>query len=505
LTINKTTGETSVVKVWKNNSRFPPNAVREISALNALNHPNIVKIKGINIETDISLFLETAEYNLYEWMNEQNPFIPKNVEEEIYNSDTLRKLIYQIILGMDYIHRNKIYHRDLKPQNILVRKDKSIAIADFGLSRSDPFEYICMSKEAYTLWYRPPEILYIDFLEAKNSKAKYRLEQEILSSNKTSLLEKTEEEIKNISLNIKDAREDYLGTSKSVIKCPRYGASADVWSVGMVILDILLSGSSNEYLLRGKETIDQYYRLLFRNPEKLGMDRYKYFAEDKSYLISPDLWDLLIGLTKINPEDRFSLSQALRHEYFKNIFDEKDIVPIHIINPNDDIIGCIMGNSITPNILKISFERLIDMKKKYKLDINSLTLCFQLIKCYIGRRRLDKKYLQLYACAALMLACNYYEIYSPRYEDMVEASFTVEELSQAIKDIFLVVGAQLHLDTSWSMILEQREIKLEDYRDFDNKLMEDIVSNAEVDLVSISLNIIVEYSWKIYFKRNRSS
>ena len=66
--------------------------------------------------------------------------------------------MHQILSGVDFLHSNRVIHRDLKPQNILVDRYDRLKIADFGLARI----YDCKMKlttMVVTLWYRAPEVL----------------------------------------------------------------------------------------------------------------------------------------------------------------------------------------------------------------------------------------------------------------------------------------------------------------------------------------------------------
>ncbi len=65
-------------------------------------------------------------------------------------------LIAEIVLGVGFLHRNHVVHRDLKPDNILVSREGHAKIADFGLSRkkqgnnSLPFDPLNDSLASFT-------------------------------------------------------------------------------------------------------------------------------------------------------------------------------------------------------------------------------------------------------------------------------------------------------------------------------------------------------------------
>lgn len=74
-----------------------------------------------------------------------------------FPENQIKCIIYQTLQGLAYMHKHGFFHRDMKPENMLV-KGEAVKIADFGLAREirsrPPFtDYVS------TRWYRAPEIL----------------------------------------------------------------------------------------------------------------------------------------------------------------------------------------------------------------------------------------------------------------------------------------------------------------------------------------------------------
>ena len=86
--------------------------------------------------------------------------LKKFMEGHTFTEEEVKKIIYQLLLGLDYCHSNRVLHRDLKPQNILVNKENlNIKLADFGLARTYYHPLRQYTHEIITLWYRAPQVL----------------------------------------------------------------------------------------------------------------------------------------------------------------------------------------------------------------------------------------------------------------------------------------------------------------------------------------------------------
>lgn len=86
--------------------------------------------------------------------------IQSKMSTKVFGIDEAINIFNQILRGVDVIHRNKIVHRDLKLENIFVRKTEKqglvCKIGDFGLAR---FVEMTANSNCGTQNYMAPEIL----------------------------------------------------------------------------------------------------------------------------------------------------------------------------------------------------------------------------------------------------------------------------------------------------------------------------------------------------------
>jgi len=146
-------------KVVLRNERegLPLTAIREIRALRRLDHPNVVKMVSVcTAAPEVGIDVREI-YLVFEYLNSDLTGLLAWRKGKLKTPE-VKCLMHQMMCGLDYCHTQNILHRDLKPSNILVTNSGQLKLCDFGLSRTFS-GFGNYSTRVITLWYRPPELL----------------------------------------------------------------------------------------------------------------------------------------------------------------------------------------------------------------------------------------------------------------------------------------------------------------------------------------------------------
>ncbi|KAJ3121951.1 hypothetical protein HK100_012177 [Physocladia obscura] len=110
--------------------------MREIAILKKISHNNVVALREVIDDPDaekIYLVLEYMPGGEVEWRYEDQP--GSGNMRPVLATDEVRRVIRDVISGLEYLHFNGVIHRDLKPANLLLSEDKqTVKISDFGVS-----------------------------------------------------------------------------------------------------------------------------------------------------------------------------------------------------------------------------------------------------------------------------------------------------------------------------------------------------------------------------------
>ena len=125
--------------------------LNEIKIMSKLNHPNILKAFEV-FEDEINYYIvmeRPIKGDLFNYICSKGRL---SMEESSF-------IYYQIVNAVDYLHKNKIVHRDMKPENIMLTKDMIVKIGDFGLSKYFKSTEVKLQTNCGSPCYSAPEVL----------------------------------------------------------------------------------------------------------------------------------------------------------------------------------------------------------------------------------------------------------------------------------------------------------------------------------------------------------
>ncbi|ETO16631.1 protein kinase 1, partial [Reticulomyxa filosa] len=160
LGVNRSTGQHVAIKQIdkkkyqaKCKSDAPDGFKNEFEILRNINHKNIIKLYDVfETEETLYLVLEIAS---------GGDLSQKIVQQKILSENIARKVMWQLLCGIKHLHDGKIAHRDVKPENVLLKDNDSweIKITDFGLARVLNLDQGTLTTLCGTPLFLAPEIL----------------------------------------------------------------------------------------------------------------------------------------------------------------------------------------------------------------------------------------------------------------------------------------------------------------------------------------------------------
>ncbi|KAL8487400.1 hypothetical protein ACS0TY_023904 [Phlomoides rotata] len=104
-------------------------SLREIDILRSLNsHPCVIDLKQVVVDDYdvVYIIMEYLEYDLKRYMDSRITH---------FTVGQVKFLMKQLIEGVNFLHKNQVMHKDLKPSNILVNNAARLKNCDFELSQ----------------------------------------------------------------------------------------------------------------------------------------------------------------------------------------------------------------------------------------------------------------------------------------------------------------------------------------------------------------------------------
>ncbi|CAM9140358.1 unnamed protein product, partial [Discosporangium mesarthrocarpum] len=149
----KHTGQTVALKFISKHGKSSKdirNLRQEIAILRTLNHENIILMfDAFETDREFCVVTEYAQGELFEILQDDHSLPEAQVQ----------KIAKQLVQALHYLHSNRIIHRDMKPQNILVGAHGRVKLCDFGFARAMSSDTVVLTSIKGTPLYMAPELV----------------------------------------------------------------------------------------------------------------------------------------------------------------------------------------------------------------------------------------------------------------------------------------------------------------------------------------------------------
>lgn len=249
VSFNKINGYTYAIKDFNDTAE----SLREYIIVSQLKHETISHPLGYGINTKLCITYQNADYDMHKYISSIY-LSGRSLDERLILSYTC-----QLLIAVDYCHSQMVAHFDIKPQNILLFKDGSLKLTDFGSSRYVHFPITEKYESLTTCSYAPPE---------------------------------------------------NLNSESNIISMP---FSVDMWSVGCVLVEMwtgtrLFDGDTKHNIL---QKITSFSSEVKDNKLMNIAPR-----------MSSGAVDLTLRLLEIDPQKRLSSDEAINHPYIQNFLED---------------------------------------------------------------------------------------------------------------------------------------------------------------------------------------